>query len=75
MVIETWNETYEEQVVNYVLEYGGRLIVVENVPARVCLATGERLFSPETVEQLQATVWGQRSPKKVVETPVFEFAF
>lgn len=75
MMIEAWNETYEERMVNYVLEYGGRLIVVENVPVRVCRETGERLFSPETVEQLQATVWEQRSPKKVVETPVFEFAF
>lgn len=74
MMFDTWNETYEERVVSYGLEYSGRLIVVENVPARVCLETGERLFSPETVEQLQATVWGQRSPKRVVETPIFEFA-
>jgi hypothetical protein len=36
--------------------------------------TGERLFAPETVERLQQTVWEQRKPQRVIETPVFEFA-
>jgi hypothetical protein len=47
---------------------------VENVPARVCLETGERFFAPETVERLQQTVWEGRRPHRVIETPVFEFA-
>jgi hypothetical protein len=47
---------------------------IKNVPARVCLETGERFFSPETVARLQQTIWEQRKPKRVIETPVFEFA-
>src|SRR5437870_280457 len=48
--------------------------VIEHVPARVCRETGERLFTPETVERLQQIIWEQRKPTRVVETPVFEFA-
>jgi len=75
MSINSWKqETYEEQKVNYVLEMDGKFIIVQNVPARVCLETGERLFSPQTVERLQQLIWEQRKPARVIETPVFEFA-
>ena len=37
------------------------LIVIERVPARVCLETGEKLYSPETVERIQAMAWGHAS--------------
>ena len=49
-------------------------MVVENVPARVCLETGEQFFSPETVERLQQMVWEQRKPTRVIEVSVYEFA-
>jgi YgiT-type zinc finger domain-containing protein len=50
---ENWNETLVEKKVKYILELEDRIIVVENVPARVSLETGERYFAPETVERLQ----------------------
>src|SRR5919109_2551385 len=71
---EAWKETFVEQKVTYVLEQQGRVLIIENVPARVCRETGERLFTPETVERLQQIIWEQRKPTRVVETPVFEFA-
>ena len=58
----------------YAIELDGKFIIVENVPARVCLETGERFFAPETVERLQQTVWEGRRPQRVIETPVFEYA-
>ena len=67
-------ETFAERQVTYTIELEGRFIIIENVPARVCLETGERFFSPETVERLQRTVWEQKEPDRVIETPVFEFA-
>jgi YgiT-type zinc finger domain-containing protein len=67
-------ETFVDQSVNYVLEMNCQFIIVENVPARVCLETGERLFSPETVERLQYVIWEQKEPSRKVEVPVFEFA-
>jgi len=66
-------ETFVEQTVTYTLEVQGRFIIIEHVPARVSLQTGERFFSPETVERLQEIVWEQQVPSRVIETPVFEF--
>lgn len=62
------------ETVTYVLDEGGKIIVVENVPARVCVETGERLFSPQTVERLQQMIWEQEVPVRILETPVYEFA-
>lgn len=68
------DETFVEQTVTYTLEVQGRFIIIEQVPARVSLQTGERFFSPETVERLQKIVWEQQVPNRVIETPVFEFS-
>mgnify|MGYP001201143859 FL=1 len=66
-------ETYSEQYVTYTLEMDGKFYIVEHVPARVCLETGEQYFAPETVENIQKIIWGKRKPIKVMETPVYEF--
>ncbi|MCI0620806.1 MAG: hypothetical protein L0387_03905 [Acidobacteria bacterium] len=66
-------ETFLEQTVTYNLEVEGRFVIIEHVPARVSVRTGERFFSPETVERLQRIVWQGRTPSRVVETPVFEY--
>jgi YgiT-type zinc finger domain-containing protein len=63
-----------DQFVTYSIKYGGRFIIVENVPARVDPETGEQFFSPDTVERLQAIVWSDRQPDRMAETPVFQFA-
>ena len=68
-----WNETFVERRVTYTMELDGKLILVENVPARVNVDTGERLYAPETVEHLHALVRGGRHPKRMIETPVYEF--
>ena len=68
------NELLIEQKVTYILEIEGKFIIIENVPARVNRETGERFFSPETVERLQKMIWEQQQPSRIVETPVFEFA-
>jgi YgiT-type zinc finger domain-containing protein len=67
-------ETYVERKVSYYGELDGTLVLIENVPARVCVETGERFFSPETVERLQQTLWSKKKPDRVIEIPVFEFA-
>ena len=66
-------EAFVEQKVTYSLQVEGRFIVIEQVPARVSLRTGERFFAPETVERLQEIVWGQREPNRIIQTPVYEF--
>lgn len=74
MQAEIWNETMREVKVTYTLETDGKFFIIENVPARVCVETGEQFFSPKTVERLQQTIWEQKKPKKMIETPVYEFA-
>ena len=67
-------ETMVETEVTYTIEHAGRFYVIEHVPARVCKETGEQLFSPETVEHIQALIKGRKKPDKVIETPVYEYA-
>ena len=68
-------EKMVEKRVTYVLEMEGKVTIVENVPARVDLETGERYFAPETVEHLQKMIWDPKKPVRVVETPVYNFAY
>ena len=63
----------EEKEVAYMIEYQGRFHVIENVPAKVCLQCGERLYSPETVRKIQKAIWGDRKPDRVVEMPVVDY--
>ena len=74
MKVDREPERLVEQNVTYILELAGKFIIIENVPARVNVETGEQYFSPEVVGQLQQTIWEEKKPHRVVETPVFEFA-
>jgi len=69
-----WDETLVNTKVTYHIEIEGKLILVRNVPARVNIETGERTFSPDTVERLQRLVRSRRPPASIVETPVYEYA-
>lgn len=69
-----WEESFVDTQVSYHVEVEGRLVLIRNVPARVNVETGERLFSPETVEHLREIVRERRRPVKIVETPVYEYA-
>ena len=60
--------------VTYTLAHEGKFYIVENVPARVDEETGEQFFSPTTVGRLQKAILGQEKPKRVVETPVYEYS-
>ena len=55
-------ETLVEMSVTYSIEVNGRFVIIEDVPARVNVETGERFFSPETVECLQQAVWEDVNP-------------
>ena len=70
-----WDEPLFEQSVTHHIEVDGRLLLVENVPARVNVGTGERYFAADTVERLQRAVWEQCPPVRTIQTPVYEYAF
>jgi len=66
-------ETMADRLVTYTVEVDGRVIVIEHVPARVCLETGERYFSPQTVERIHAIVHGGAKPSRTLTAPVYDF--
>jgi YgiT-type zinc finger domain-containing protein len=70
----TREATFVERQVTYTLEMDGRFYVIEHVPARVCVETGEQLFAPETVQRRKQIVRAELQPKRTIETPVYEFA-
>lgn len=67
-------EKLVEQKVTYTLFKAGKFYIIENVPARVNLETGEQFFAPQTVESLQQFILGDRRPIRLIQTPVFEFS-
>ena len=71
---EVWSETLVEKNVTYSIEVDGRFVIIEDVPARVNVETGEKYFSPETVERLQQAVWEQCQPVRTIEAPVYDYA-
>ena len=68
-----WNETLVDRRVTYHVEVDGRLFVIENVPARTDVETGENHFSPETVERLHQIIRECPNPTRTIRTPVYEF--
>jgi YgiT-type zinc finger domain-containing protein len=74
MVITYPKETFVPEKVTYTIYIDGKLLVIEHVPARVCLETGEQLFSAETVDRIQQLILNKQKPSRVMEVPVFEFA-
>ncbi len=67
-------ENLENRLVRYITEYDGQLVVIEDVPARVNTITGEQLFSPETVNRIQAVLRNPPPPVRQLKTEVYSFA-
>ena len=66
-------ESMVETEVTYLLDWDSKIILIEQVPARVSSETGEQFFSPKTVEQIHNIINERTAPKKTIETPVYEF--
>lgn len=73
MTYEEWNETLVDRKVTYTLQVEGKVLIIENVPARVNIETGEQLFAPETVTRLQKMIWERKQPSRLIQVPVYDF--
>ena len=60
--------------VSEVFVVDGRRILVEHIPAQVCVHCGEATFGRETTEKVRRMVHGGAEPVGVVRLEVFEFA-
>jgi hypothetical protein len=74
MTNQYMHEKLVEKKVTYTLLKDDKFYIIENVPARVNEETGEQLFSPETIEQLQKIIWEKKEPQRQLLTPVYQFA-
>jgi hypothetical protein len=68
------SEKLVKKEVTYTLLMGDQFFIIENVPARVDIETGEQFFAPETVEHLQQIIQSGKKPVRTVETPIYNFA-
>ena len=64
----------EERFVQHEYRWEGKLIVFEDVPARVCRQCGEKYFDALVVKAMERAVVGQMRPKRVLQVPVFSYA-
>lgn len=55
-------------------EHNGKVVILENIPAEVCVQCGEVLLSPDVVAQVQEFVWENTPPKRTAQVPVYDFA-
>jgi YgiT-type zinc finger domain-containing protein len=62
-----------DRLVRYKLDLGDRIVVIENVPARVCEQTGEEFFSPETAERIWQLVHGGGRPARAMHVDVYDY--
>ena len=68
------SETARDDWVSEVLEVEGQRVLVEHIPAQVCLRCGEAVFSRETTERIRRLVHGAGRPVRTVPLDVFELA-
>lgn len=68
-------KTTRDELVSEVLEVDGRHVLVEHIPAQVCIRCGEAAFSRETTERIRLLVHGAGRPARTVPLDVFEFVW
>ncbi len=68
------NDAFVNTSITYAVDVDGTFVLVENVPVRIGVETGEQLFAPETVERIQELAWSRQPPSRTVQSPVFDFA-
>jgi YgiT-type zinc finger domain-containing protein len=66
-------EDFVDRRVRYKVDLGDRIVVIENVPARVCEQTGEEFFAPETAERIWKIVHGSERPARVMQADVYDY--
>lgn len=65
------HDAAKPEFVSEVFHLEGRRVLVEHIPASVCLHCGEAVFSRETTERIRQLVHGQERPLKTVPLDVF----
>ncbi|MBI3245655.1 MAG: YgiT-type zinc finger protein [Deltaproteobacteria bacterium] len=62
-----------EDLVEEIFQVDGKYVLVDQIPATVCVRCGEETFSRDTTEKVRLLVHGQAKPAKSIALEVFEF--
>ena len=62
-----------EELVEEIFQIDGKYVLVDRIPATVCVRCGEETFSRETTERVRLLVHGDAKPTKSLALQVFEF--
>ncbi|MEW6381264.1 MAG: YgiT-type zinc finger protein [bacterium] len=63
----------KEDFVNEMFQIDDKPVLVEHIPAIVCLRCGEETFSRETTEEIRRMVHGEATPVRSICMDVFTF--
>ena len=63
----------KKEYVNEIFRIENKPVLVEHIPAMVCVRCGEETFSRETTEQIRRMVHGEAKPVKSISMDVFAF--
>jgi HTH-type transcriptional regulator / antitoxin MqsA len=64
----------KRQLIKETFEINGKLVIVEGIPAEVCLRCGEVTFSSEVAESVRLIINGDKQPQKSIQVDVFAFS-
>jgi len=62
-----------EELTEEIFQIDGKYVLVDRIPATVCLRCGEETFSREATEKVRLLVHGHAKPTKSIALEVFEF--
>ena len=63
-----------EELVEEIFRIDGEYVLVNGIPATVCIRCQEQTFSRETTEKIRRMLHSQASPAKSISIQVFKFA-
>jgi len=63
--------TYERRSIHHTVRHGGRVIVIDHVPAEVCDICGDVLLEAETVRRIERLLADLPEPRETA--PIYEY--
>ncbi|MFZ1755722.1 MAG: YgiT-type zinc finger protein [Caldilineaceae bacterium] len=69
------SQAFRTENVSEVFLIEGRRVLVDGIPARVCVRCAEITFDRETTEIVRRMVHGEAKPMDVVSLEVFSYAY
>lgn len=64
----------KKEYANEIFRIDNKSVLVEHIPAVVCVRCGEETFSRKTTERIRRMVHGEAKPVKLISMEIFTFA-